>query len=307
MKNLTIFNALRKGMTRKEIVEKFKIPDWYVRHITQVQKGNDYWEHTLIMIFGDLHFGSKELDFERFLERFTRNFKIVLNEIIASTKINKILYLNIGDDIENIIHTSQLETGVSIEEGLRQLIRFFKEIFNILLPDEMIYLYGNHDRIPKHFPSIHHHTTTVYEFLQELYKIPIINGGNGIKIKEKNWNIFIKHDVGIKTLSGEISGLAIQRAMNKVRALYDIYAKDGTIEKTEIVITGHLHKMLIYSLSDGLMIFNGTTHRKNFHRNNLRVEDVGQFMLLLPDKFKCINPNNQLNFTIGKIIPIWCE
>jgi predicted phosphodiesterase len=258
------------------------------------------------MIFGDLHFGSKDLNYENFLEKFLTNFKIILNDVIASTRIDRILFINLGDDIENIIHLSQLENSLPLEVGLKQLKRFFKEVFNILLPEEMIVVKGNHDRITKHYPTIHYHTTEIYEFLSEIYKIPI-RIVDSIKIKEKGWNIFIKHDIGIRTLSGEVSGLALQRAMNKIRALYDRYDNEGKIEKTEIVISGHLHKMLIYSLSDGIIILNGTSHRKSFHLNNLKAEDVGQFMLLLPEKTKCLNPNNQLNFTIGKIIPIWCE
>ena len=182
---------------------------------------------------------------------------------------------------------------------------FLENVIELLEPDIIYYCWGNHDRLNKHFPTIHHLTDIVYKNISFKYNTSVINLKFGGKINIKDWNIFIAHNLGIKTLSNEISGLAVNRKINQIRNLYDVY-KGTNVEKTEIFITGHLHRFGIYYV-DGLSIFNGTSHRKTFHKINTKPEDVCQLLICLPEKTKCINKNGQLNLTLGKIYPIWLE
>lgn len=311
MLNWNIYKDFKKGLSREKIAQKHNIKEWVLTTLYNIR--NNAIPETLVLVLSDLHFGSSEMP-DNFEETFLDNLLYILNNIIIYKNIDEIVIFELGDIIDNILHSTQREVNIPIDESIRRAKRFYRELLMVLEPNRFFYVVGNHDRITKDLTTKHYITNEIFSDLKDelemmgLFDTEIIKldfPDNSI-INIKGWNILLAHGTFYRTLSGEISGLSLKRLVADLLHLTETYNKDGTVNKVELVFMGHIHKLINYRTMGIEVFINGTSHRKGFHKSNARSEDLGQWLITLPPKKFCIK-NNKLRPTIGTAIKIWCE
>ncbi len=307
MLNWDIFKDFKKGLSRRELSKKYSVKEWLLRALYNIK--NYAIPEALILVLSDLHFGSIDMpdDFE---ENFFSNLKHVLDNIIYKN-IDEVIIFELGDIIDNILHSTQRENNPPIDLAITRAKKFFRDLIRLLEPDKLYYVVGNHDRLTKDLTDKHYITLEIYSDLE--YELELLNINTQLIkvnfpeiIKIKDWNIILTHGTFFKTLSGEVSGLTIKRMIADILHLTETYNPDGSINKIEFIFMGHIHKLINYRALGVEVFINGTSHRKKFHQNNIKTEDLGQWLLTLPPKSFCIK-NNKLRPTIGTSIKVWCE
>ncbi len=107
---------------------------------------------------------------------------------------------------------------------------------------------------------------------------------------------------------GNISINSLKNRIQTLRSQLDCYDMNTLqVQKSEIFIFGHIHRLGVFPNEDFICYFNGTSCKKNFHIINVKDEDLGQLVFTLPPKSKAINQKGKLNLTIGTPYIIWLE
>jgi predicted phosphodiesterase len=308
-------NKLRKkGIGRynilKELKEKnFSISESKIRSILEVWDTGYRTKEYLLVVIGDLHFGNVNLDINKFKEVYFKNLKKILSRIAMVSDIQETILIDLGDAIENVKHISQLEeTQMLIQQAKKEYRRFIRELIELIEPNRIYVSVGNHDRTEIHYPTSHNHIEEIYDYIQEIYNIPVSISLKAQKFEVGGWGVVIKHDSGLRTTLGNISVNSLKNRIQTLRSQLDNYdPKTLQIQKSEIFVFGHIHKLGIYPNEDYLAIFNGTSCKKDFHMINVKDEDLGQLVFTLPPKAKAINQKGKLNLTIGTPYIIWLE
>ncbi|MGB9637712.1 MAG: metallophosphoesterase [bacterium] len=292
---------LKKGYGRKEIKKKTNISDWRLATLYTIRE--QAIPEALILLLSDLHFGSNDLH-EDFEEIFLNNLKQVLNNTYSFKNIKEVYIFELGDIIDNILHSQQREVNENLSKALSKARSFLRSILELVEPDYYYYIEGNHDRATKDLTIKHYYNDFLYEILKEEFKETKFIKLEGI-VSILGWNIFASHGTTLRTLTGEVSPLSISRKTFNIMSLYLRYSNDKAIIP-EIFFFGHLHKMAYINTGYQMIFINGTSHQKQFHTSNYKIESLAQFLLSLPPKSFCINKDGILRPTMGNPTMVWC-
>jgi predicted phosphodiesterase len=304
-----LYKDFRKGKGRIELSKKYKVKEWIIRSLYSIRE--TALKESLVLILSDLHFGTPNFpdDFE---DKFLSNLEYILNHFVVFKNIDEVILIELGDIIDNVIHTTQRENNLELSKAMDRARNFYRKVINLLEPDKVIYLVGNHDRGTKDPTTKHYITPTIFSSLKEEIDIYVkdkvidfIEVIDPSMINIKDWNIVLTHGVRLRTYSNQISGLSLSRLAGEILSLFEEY-ENGLVKKVEMIFMGHIHRCINYR-SNGVEIFiNGTSHQKGFHTFNYKSEDLAQWLLTLPPKSFCIR-NKKLMPTIGTAIKVWCS
>lgn len=304
----------QKGFGRYNILKALKeknieVNESKIRSFLETWNLNYRTQEYLLVVIGDLHFGNINLNIPKFKEVYFRNLKKILDRIAMVSDIQEVVLIDIGDAIENVKHTSQLEeTKMLIQEAKKEYRRFLRELIEIIEPHKIYVQIGNHDRTEEYYPTENNHIEEIYDFINEFYNIPISVSLKAQKFIVGGWGVIIKHDSGLRTNMGNISINSLKNRIQTLRSQLDAYDKNTLqIQKSEIFIFGHIHRLGVFPNEDFIVYFNGTSCKKNFHIVNVKDEDLGQLIITLPHKSKALNANGKLNLTIGNPYIVWVE
>jgi DNA-directed RNA polymerase beta' subunit len=304
----------KKGYGRYNILKALKeknieINESKIRSILEAWNFDYRAKEYLLVVIGDLHFGNINLNIPKFKEIYFRNLKKILDRISMVSDIQEVILIDIGDAIENIKHTSQLEENtLLIQEAKKEYRRFLRELIEIVEPHRIYVQIGNHDRTEEYYPTLNNHIEEIYDFINEFYNIPISISLKAQKFIIGGWGVIIKHDSGLRTNMGNISINSLKNRIQTLRSQLDSYDPNTLqVQKSEIFIFGHIHRLGIFPNEDFIVYFNGTACKKNFHIVNVKDEDLGQLVITLPHKKKALNSNGKLNLSIGNPYIIWVE
>jgi predicted phosphodiesterase len=304
----------KKGMGRYNILKILKeknieVNESKIRSILESWSFNYRTQEYLLVVIGDLHFGNVNLNIPKFKKVYFRNLQKILDRISMVSDIQETILIDIGDAIENIKHTSQLEeTTMLIQEAKKEYRKFLRELIEIIEPNRIYVQIGNHDRTEEYYPTENHHLEDIYDVINEIYNIPVSISLKAQKFVVGGWGVILKHDSGLRTNMGNISINSLKNRIQTLRSQLDTYDPNTLqVQKSEIFIFGHIHRLGLFPNEDFIVYFNGTSCKKNFHIHNVKDEDLGQLVITLPHKLKALNNNGKLNLTIGNPYIVWVE